>query len=188
MIKKTVITVLFVVGFLYMTLPGPTSISNFPSLKDSLKSDEPGDTYQVPNIAAYFSQFNRAEITKFYREAYQKINWVGFLFSPISLNYPPEYAKQYIRNEQKGTFLEEYVYPLRGSVFVNGYEPVVENEMRNRKSNFIGNHINIKGNYYVSKTTLRFYPSGVFERLLVYLCFWLAIIGMFDLLKRIVKE
>lgn len=187
MIKKFVVTALFIAGFLYMILPGPTSISNFPSIPDSLKSDEPGDSYQVPNIAAYFSQFNRDEITKFYKEAYQKIFWMGFLFPPISLNYPPEYAKQYIRNEQKGTFLEEYVYPLRGSVFVNGYEPAVEDEMNQKPRSFIGDHIHIKGNYYVSKTILRFYPSGVFERLLVYAGLWLAIIGMYDLIKRVSK-
>ena len=115
-------------------------------------------------------------------------SWVGFLFPPISLNYPPEYAKQYIRNEQKGTFLEEYVYPLRESVFVNGYEPAVEDEMMKKPRSFIGDHINIKGNYYVSKTILRFYPSGLFERLLVYISLWLIVISISDLLKRIAKE
>ncbi len=188
MIKKIIITTLFLVGLLYMILPGPTSVSSFSALPNSLKSDEPGDTYQVSNIVAYFSQFKRAEITKFYQENYRKISWVGFLFPPISLNYPPEYAKQYVKNEQKGTFLEEYVYPLRESVFVNGYEPAVEDEMRGKHRSFIGDHINIKDNFYVSKTTLRFYPSGVFERLLVFMGIWLAMVGMYDLLKQMAKE
>ena len=171
-----------------MTLPGPTSISNFSPLPNSLKSDEPGDTYQVPNVAAYFSQLKRAEIANFYRDNYKKISWMGFLFPPISLNYPPEYARQYIRNEQKGTFLEEYVYPLRESVFVNGYEPAVEDEMKKAKRSFIGDHIYINGNFYVSKTVLRFYPSGIPERLLVYIGMWLAILSIHDLMKRIARE
>lgn len=188
MIKKSVVAALFIVGLIYILAPGPSSVNDFPPIPNSLKSDEPGDTYQVPNIAAYFSQFNRADITKFYKEAYQKINWVGFLFPPISLNYPPEYAKQYIRNEQKGTFLEEYVYPLRESIFVNGYEPAVEDEMRKKHRSFIGDHIHIKGNYYVSKTVLRFYPSGVPERLVAYIGLWLAILSIHDLIKRIARE
>lgn len=187
MIKKNAVAALFIVGLIYILAPGPSSVNDFPPIPSSLKSDEPGDTYQVPNIAAYFSQFNRADITKFYREAYQKINWVGFLSPPISLNYPPEYAKQYIRNEQKGTFLEEYVYPMRESVFINGYEPSVEDEMNKKQRTFLSDHINIKDNYYVSKTIVKFYPSGIFERLLVYIGMWFVILAMYNLMKRIAK-
>lgn len=187
MILKIITVSIFIMGFVYILSPGPSSVDDFPPMPDSLKSNEPGDTYQLPNIAAYFSDFDREGITSFYKNAYQKFHFFGF-FPPITLNHPPEYARQKIRNEQVSTFLEEYVYPLRGSIFVNGYEPFVENEMKKKNHNFVGDHIHINGRYFISKTTLRFYPADFFGRVVVYLGIWLIFLAILEVGKRTFRE
>lgn len=184
--SRAIIIIFFLLGLIYLLWPGPNEVSDFPPLPDSLKSDEPGDTYQTPNIAAYFSQQDRAGITQFYKDWYKSANF-GFL-PPIVLNHPPEEAHQFVRDQQVSTFLEEYVFPLRGSIFVNGYEPLVENSIKNRASNFFGNMIHINGNYYVSKTTLRYHPVPVIWRLVVYAGIWISILGIYKLTKKIWRE
>lgn len=183
---RTVLIIVFLLGLIYLLWPGPESINNFPPLPGSLKSDEPGDTVQTPNIAAYFSQEKRAGITSFYKNSFRNLSFK--ILPPIRLNHPIEEAKQYIRDEQTGTFLEEYVFPLRGSIFVNGYEPEVENRMRKRESNFFGDNILIKDNWYVSKTTLRYYPVSLIWRILIYLGIWVSIFGFIRLSKKIWAE
>lgn len=188
MIIKFIAVIIFILGLVYILSPGPTKIEDFPPIPDSLKSDEPGDTYQNPNIVAYFSDFDREKITRFYRSAYQKNHFLVGLLFPISLNYPPETARAVIRNEQVSTFLEEYVYPLRGSILVNGYEPFVENEIKKREHWFIRDRIHINGRYFVSKSTLRFYPNDAFDRIIVYFGIWLAGFALFELSKKTFQE
>ena len=183
--KFQILSALFILGLVYVLAPGPTKVSDFPSIPSSLKSDEPGDTYQVSNIAAFFSDFDREGINKFFKDAYRDNHFFGKIIPPINLSYPPEYARVVIRNEQVSTFLEEFVYPLRGSIFVNGYEPYIENEMKKRTHNFVGDHIHIQGRYFVSKTTLRFYPADAFARIIVYLGIWLSIFALFELSKKV---
>lgn len=183
---KTAILFLFILGLVYLFWPGPSSISDFPPIPDSLKSDEPGDTVQTPNLAAYFSQYDRSQITSYYKDFFKNANFL--IIPPIRLNHPPEEAYQYVRDQQISTFLEEYVFPLRGSIFVNGYEPTVENKIKNKESNFFGNSIQIKGNYYVSKTTLRYHPVPYLWRLLIYFGIWASFIGIYKLASKIWKE
>lgn len=182
---KTVI--IFIFGLIYILAPGPDSIDDFPPIPDSVKSDEPGDTYQVTNIAAYFSDYDRKGVADFYKDAYRRLHF-GFSFPPVSLNYPPEFAKQAVRDEQTSTFLTEYVYPLRGSIFVNGYEPFVDNEIKNRSHNFIGDHIHINGRYFVSKTTIRYYPVNFFAQILVYFGIWVSCFYLIKIGKIAMKE
>lgn len=184
--NRTVVLLLFLLGLVYLLWPAPSSVEDLPPIPDSLRSDEPGDTVQVPNIAAYFSQYDRSQITSFYKNYFTKANF--FIIPPVTLNHPPEEAFQYVRDQQTSTFLEEYVFPLRGSIFVNGYEPTVENQIRNLPSNFFGNTIHIKGNYYVSKTTLRYHPVPIFWRITVYFGIWLSVLWLVKLSKKIWRE
>lgn len=184
---KFITVIIFIFGLIYILAPGPDSIDDFPPLPDSVKSNEPGDTYQVSNIAAYFSDFGRKAVTEFYKNAYKDKHF-GFFLSPIILNYPPEFAKQSIRDEQTSTFLKEFVYPLRGSLFVNGYEPFVGNEIKNRSHNFIGDHIHIDGRYFVSKTTIRYYPVNFFAQILVYFGIWVSCFYLIKIGKIAMKE
>lgn len=182
---KVVLLAIFILGLIYVSVPGPTSIDDFPAVPNSTKSNLDGDTWQNPNLVAYFSNFRRDFITQFYKNKFAQMYVWGFIIPPIRINHPPEYAYQYIRDQQESTFLEEYVYPLRSSIFVNGYEPAVENEMNKKIHSFVGDHINYEERYYESKNTLRFYPSNIVVRLLVYTGIWVSILGIY---KVLIKE
>jgi len=180
---RYILIAIFMVGLVYMLTPGSSSIDQFAPIPNSLKSDEPGDTVQAPNIAAYFSDFDRKSITNFYRNEYRKQFWFGKFIPPISLNHPPRAAYTYVRDLQMSTFLEEYVYPLHGSLFVNGYEPTVEAHILNLKPS-AGDIIHIKDQYFKSKATIRFYPNEWWISLLVYVSIWIAAVSLFRLFRE----
>lgn len=169
---RNLLRIVFLVGLIYIVVPGPTSIKDFLPLPGSTRSDLPGDTYQNPNIVAYYSNFDRAYITKFYRSVFEQMPFFFFPLPVIRINHRVEDAYQYVRDQQESTFLEEFVHPLRESIFVNGYEPTVENQILGRPGGFLENHIYIYDQYFVSKATLRFYPSNILARLTVYLGIW----------------
>ncbi len=190
MIKKTVLIILFVLGLVYLFLPGPTLIDQFAPLPNSEKSIFSGDTTQNPNIAAYFSDFNRDYITAFYKNQLIKNVSFGFLIPPIRINHRPEEAYQYIRDQQESTFLEEYVYPLRESFFVNGYEPAVANMIAGHfnPTDYVGNSVIYREKLYKSKTTIRLYFAKPQYRLIVYLGIWFSILGLYFVGKKILRE
>lgn len=183
MIKKIILSLIFIIGLIYIVLPGPSSINDFLPIPNSLKSDEPGDTYQNPNIAAYFSQLNREGITNYYRNDLRNKFLLGRIIPPLSINRPPQEAHIYVKDLQMSTFLEEYIYPLRSSIYVNGYEPHIEAQILNLPPSE-GDIIQIKGQYFKSKTTLRFYPSEWYVRLIVYIGIWLAFVSLWKLYKK----
>src|SRR3989344_3443595 len=172
--SKFILITVFIVGLIYILAPGPSSIEDFSPIPSSLKSDEPGDTYQNPNIAAYFSDYDREAITNYYRNDLKDKYFFGII-PPLSINRPPKEAYTYVRDLQMSTFLEEYVYPLRSSLFVNGYEPHIEAHILGLAPS-AGDIIHINGQYFKSKTTIRFYPSEWYVRLFVYLGIWVAFI------------
>lgn len=187
MIKKIILSAIFIIGLIYIVLPGPSSINDFSPIPNSLKSDEPGDTYQNPNIAAYFSQFTRDDITNYYRNDFRNKYFFGKIIPPISTNRPPKESHIYVKDLQMSTFLEEYLYPLKDSLYVNGYDPRVESQIRNIPVTE-GDRIQIKGEFYKSKTTIRLYPSQWYIRMLVYLGIWCAAILLWKLYKKVLKE
>ena len=186
---KKILIALFLLGLVYILVPGPSSIEDFPPIPNSLKSDEPGDTVQVPNVAAYFSDYDRPQITKFYKEAYQKSFLFGGFIPPVTLNYPPIAAYQYVRDLlQLSTFLEEYVYPLKGSVFINGYEQSVWRHIKGLPPKENGDFMQIKGQFFNSKTTIRYYPAMWHVSLIVYVGTWISAVVFFRLLRKTLRE
>lgn len=184
MIKKAIFGIIFALGLVYILWPGPSSINNFSDLPGSLKSDEPGDTWQNPNIAGYYTNAWRAEATNFYKTNFSYIKVFGITIPPIRLNHPPEYAYQYIRDQQYSTYLEEFVYPLRDSFFVNGYEPYNQNG----KPFKIGiAPVQVNKVFYNSKVTVRFYPSKWFFRLFVYSGIWLGFYVLYLIVRNLWK-
>mgnify|MGYP001608287733 CR=1 FL=1 len=187
-LKDKILFGLFLLGLIYILSPGPIGISDFTPIPNSLKSDEPGDTVQVPNISAYFSNLDRAGITKFYKDDYRKKFIFGWI-PPETLNYSPINALQYIRERQEeSTFLEEYVYPLRGSIFVNGYEPSVDKEIKKFTKPVSGGPMEVHGQYFTSKTTLRFYPAPWHVSLISYIGIWVMSLSLFKISKEAFKE
>lgn len=186
---KIIVTAIFLLGLLYLILPGPERIEQFSRLPDALKSQLAGDTVQNPNIAAYYSDYRRDFVTKFYfndfRRLYCKQTFWGLpnplcFIPPIRLNHPPERAFNYIRDQQESTYLEEYLYPLRESFFVNGYEPFDKN---GRRFNKTSQPIVVDATIYASKTTIRYYPTSTWLRVAIYIGIWAVLIALYKILR-----
>lgn len=165
---------------IYMIWPEPGKISDFKALQDSEKSALAGDNiYQVPNVAAYFSENYREFVVPFYSKIYQSLNWLPF--PPLRLNHPPEYSWAVIKKHTDSTYLEELIYPLKSSLFVNGFEPFYPDG----SPKFWGSStFDMNGHSWHTKTTLRFYPSGLIVRMLV----WFGIIVSIKLLFKLRKK
>lgn len=183
--KKILLGIIFLIGLTYLLWPGPTHTSNFSALPNSLKSEEPGDTYQNPNNAAYFSQLRRKGVTNYYKNEFSYLKIFGITIPPIRTNHPPEEAFIYIRDQQPSTYLEQYSYPLRDALFVNGFEPFSET---GKPYGMGATDIYINEQYFVSKTTLRYYGSSVTSRIIVYLLIWVGIILLYKLSKKAISE
>jgi hypothetical protein len=189
MIKYTAAGIIFLTGLFYLLMPvSYDSVHDFPPLPNSLKSDEPGDTAQNPNNSAYYSYLRRDEITSFYKRYYEQLKFFGIRIPALRLNHPPEYAYQYVKDQTVSTFLEEYTYPLRDSIFVNGYDPKIWNQIKNEHTNFFSDSIFIKGSYYASKTTLRYYPSDPVNRVIIYIISWLLLYLLFKVFTNSLKQ
>jgi hypothetical protein len=184
-IQRVFFVAIFILGLVYMIWPGPTGINDIPALPDSVKSSEPGDTTQVANVAAYFSNMRRKEVTDFYRHQFGYLKIFGVVIPPIKLNRPPEEAYTYIRDQQASTYLEEYAYPLRDSIFVNGFEPFNE---QGKPYKLGATDIQIDGVFYDTKTTLRYYGSSLIWRLILYFGIWIGMYFTFQTIKEIVRK
>jgi hypothetical protein len=184
-IKRVGLLVIFCLGLVYILWPGPSSIEDIPALPQSVKSTEPGDTTQVANVAAYFSNMRRKDVTNFYHQKFSYLNIFGIPIPPIKLNRPPEEAYTYIRDQQASTYLEEYVYPLRDSIYVNGFEPF--NEI-GKPYKLGATDIQIDGVFYDTKTTIRYYGSAVVWRLIVYIGIWVGAYFSYLTVKEIIKK
>lgn len=178
--KKLLLIVLFFVGLVYILAPSPQGIDEIPPIPNSLQSEEPGDTHQNANIAAHFSDYWREDLMAFYTDQFQRLNYFGFYIPPIRLNHPPEEGFSYVRDQQRSTFLEQLVYPLRGSLFISGYEPISQ---KGKKFDIISMPIEIGDRVYNSKATLRYYPAPVIVRTAVYAGIWVCFIALLLVIK-----
>ncbi|RJR24534.1 hypothetical protein C4578_02845 [Candidatus Microgenomates bacterium] len=154
---------LFAVGTFYLLLPAP---KDFPALPNSVKSTEPGDTVQITNVSAYYTDMPREEVVKFYYEYFSKSPFLNIPLPTYKLNHPPERIREVLRETQQSTFVEEIVHPLRESVFVNGFEwdndPFTPPERRAK------NILVVNGKTYQFKITLFYQESLPWQRLFVF--------------------
>jgi hypothetical protein len=177
---KKIFVLLSILFLIYLVMPGPSTIDNFPALPNSAKSTLEGDTIQLPRIVGYFSNNYRAFATNFYRQSFQHLTWFPFL--PWRLNYPPEFAFTAIKDQTHSTYLEEFYYPLRDSLFVNGLEPFEDGIGRyNGATKFME-----RGQLWDTKVTLRYYPSSLPVRLIVGLGVIASVALIWKLSKRII--
>ena len=166
---------------IYMIMPGPSKITDFKALPSSDKSTLEGDTTQIPNVSAYFSNNFRNFIVRFYLADYQQKTWLPF--PPLRLNHPPEYSWNVIKKHTDSTFLEELVYPLRDSLYVNGLEPFYFDG----SPKFWGStKFEIDGNGWFTKTTLRFYPSPLWAKVLTWFGITISIFLIYRLTRKII--
>ena len=166
---------------IYMVWPGPSTISDFKALPDSDKSDLAGDTWQIPNVSAYFSNNYRDFVIPFYRNIYWQKTFSPF--PPMRLNYPPEFSWNVIKKHTDSTYLEELVYPLRDSIYVNGFEPFYADG----NPKFWGAaKFNASNHSWDTKVTLRYYTSSLWVRILVWFGIILSINYLFKLGRKVI--
>lgn len=183
--KKALLVIIFLSGLVYILWPGLSSVNDFSPLPGSLKSREPGDTFQNLNNAAYFSDYRREFVIDFYKKELEQINIFGIKLPSIRLNHPPEEAFQYIRDQQYGTYLESFNYPLREVLFINGWEPFSQEGVPFYRGI---THVVVNGEFFDSKVTIRFYNSNLVSRVFVYLGIWIAFILLYKLTTAVFKE
>ena len=160
-------------GFLftfYLFLPGPKLPP--PDLPDSLKSTLPGDTIQLPRISGYFTDKNRSDVIDFYKNYFSKSSFLNFPLLTIRLNHPPEHAKQVIRDTTRSYYLEELVHPFRESLFINGFE--WEKDVFTSPEKRAKNKILTGDRVRRAKIILRWFPSKLLFRLVIFWSCWIA--------------
>src|SRR3989344_1358789 len=171
---KKIFPIFSLLLLIYMLWPGPGKISDFSALPNSDKSKLAGDNIaQVSNVAGYFSNNFREFVVPFYTDNYQDLG--HFPFPPLRLNHPPEYSWLTIKKHTDSTYLEELVYPLRDSLYINGFEPFYEDS----SPKFWGaTKFEVEGHNWLTKVTIRYYPSNVFVRFLVWVGITLSTLNL----------
>lgn len=136
----------------YLTLPSPPFP---PPPPGSVQSHEPGDT-QDPLVKAYFSDLDRDQIASHYLTHFSKSPLFSLALPTLRLpDYPPEEARERIKDQLNSSYLEEYVHPGRESVFVSVWQPTDPKDA-----------INIDGRHFLNKITVRYFPSLAIFRLI----------------------
>ncbi len=166
----------------YLLIPGPKFPP--PDLPESLKSDEPGDTVQLINVSAYFTDSEREKVIAFYQDYFSRSSFLDIPLPVIRLNHPPEYAKQVIKDTMQTYYFEELVHPFRESLYVNGFE--WERDVFTAPEKREKNRIFIADRIWKAKVTLRWFPSNLILRVLVFWAGWLLLgIIFFNWFKQI---
>lgn len=185
MAKRLIIffyTAISVVFLVYMLWPySANSIEDFSSLPNSIRSKLSGDTTEVPNLKAYYSNNYRDFVISYYYQQFWMLE--KMLFPPLKLNYPPEFAFQAIKDQTHSTYLEEFTYPFRASLFINGLEPFEEDTKNPRypaASNFEQD-----GYSYETKVTMRYYPSSIYLRIVVWLGINVSVLLLWKVGKKV---
>lgn len=177
-LTKLIIFFVFILLLIYIY---PKS-QEFPKAPpDSVQSSEPADI-ESSLRRAYYTNLNRFEVINHYKKEFnQDFNVYNRRFGVYNqrfgvytprLNYPPEDAPLFIRDQTKSTYLEEIVHPLRESIYINGFEPKTEEYAQY-----------YKGIRYNQKIIIRYVPSPVWIRMLILLSSSVA--GYFLILEYI---
>jgi hypothetical protein len=157
----TFFAVVFFIFVIYLVLP----ISNFPPPPPgAIQSFEQADT-ETPLRRAYFTNLTRAEVLSHYEKYFP---------GSLKLNYPPEESQTIIRDQTRSTFLEERAYPLRESLYINGFEPKLAKDA-----------IVIDGQNFRQKIIIRHVPSNDGARVLLGIC---GVLLIFVIIKEYLFE
>ena len=170
-----IIFVFNVFSLWYLLSPTPT----LPDLANSIRSDLPGDTTQLKNVSAYFTNLSRTEVITFY-----KANFNGPF--RIQLNHPPEKAKEIIVDTIQSYYLEEFILPFKQSIFINGYD--WQNDVFTKPEKRIANKMIYKDIEYQTKVTIKVFPTSIFQRLFGFFGTELAIIIVFFIYRNLLKQ
>ncbi|HLD11375.1 MAG TPA: hypothetical protein VJB91_00505 [Patescibacteria group bacterium] len=166
----------FVLASLYILLPQP----NIEPIPFGVRSNLEGDTWQIKGISAFFTNASRDEVISYYKTQMGRTAFLNLQMPLVRLNHPPEYAKTAISDQTKSNYFEEFVQPFRGSLYVNGWEPLQDPFKYRLKSPPV-NHL-YKGQEYTAKVTVLYVGPGAFGR---YVFFLLTLLGTYLVLSQI---
>ncbi|MBP9818195.1 hypothetical protein KBC75_05645 [Candidatus Shapirobacteria bacterium] len=178
MIKKVLLCLFILFNLLfgyYLWLPVPVP----PDLPNSAKSNLPGDTVQLKNVSAYYTNLSRAEVVNFY-----KANYGGYL--RIILNHPPERSKEVIRDTTQSYYLQEFILPFKESLFINGYEWASDVFTKPEKRQ--QNKLIFEEKEYKAKITLKTFPVTLLNRYLTFFSTELGIIFIIFIYRQLYKK
>ncbi|MFA6250897.1 MAG: hypothetical protein WC686_05400 [Candidatus Shapirobacteria bacterium] len=178
MLKKLAIIglILFdITTVFYLISPSPQP----PDLTNSVKSLEPGDTVQIPNVAAFYTNLSRTEVINFY-----KANYSGPF--RIILNHPPEKSREIIKDTIQSYYFEEFVLPFKESLYINGFE--WENDVFTKPSQRAANKLIYNNQSYSSKVTIRWFPVPVSHRLVSFFITQFSMILIILIYRRLLVK
>ena len=178
MFKKISSIILVIVNALFLTyllIPTPA----LKELPNSVRSTEPGDTVQLKNVSAYYTNLSRTEVMNFYKSSYN-----GPLL--IRLNHPPELSKTIYRDTIQSYYLEEFVLPFKESIYINGFE--WEKDVFTKPEKRIKNQIIYKNQEYSSKITIRRFPVSIPSRIITFFLTEVSIIFAFFVYKKVITK
>lgn len=150
-------------AFWYLITPTPT----ITDLTNSVKSDLSDDNFDPTHVSGYFANLSRTEVINFY-----KANING-LFR-IQLNHPPEKSRDIFYYFTKSTYLEEFVFPFKQSLYINGYE--WENDVFTKPENRITNKLTYQNKTYQTKINIKAYTTTIPQRLIAFFTTQIAVI------------
>ncbi len=159
---KPVLIIIYLIGVVYLLSEAPQT----PTVSPATRSTEEGDTWQNPTQRGYYTNLKREEAISQIQSQYT-LSVFGFRLPSFRLNYRPEEAFAMVRDQLKSSYLEEIVYPLHSSLFVNGWEPQNAPMYANTAKEMIPPLI-FDSQVYFSKVTLKPNNSSPIARLVVW--------------------
>ncbi len=161
--KKLIVFFSFLIylsGIYYLSQPSPL----LPNFDQGIRSDEPGDTWQHPDQAAYYT--NRDNRFELLNDLQKKFSSVALAPLTYRLNYRPEETGELVRDQLRSYYLEEIVHPLRESLFVSVWEPTKSPQVEPDDQG--AQRMYFKNVYYPVKVTLRPIYSSFWARIFVW--------------------
>ena len=159
--SKLLLIFIYLIGLTYLLLPARP----LPELDNAVLSNEEGDTWQNPDQRGYYTNLTRDEVLNQIQNK-SKIYFFGFVIPSYRLNYRPEEAQTLVRDQLKSNYLEEIIYPLHSSIFVNGWEPKLAPRRGGSETSDL--NLAIYGVPYEAKITLRPNNSSVWSRIVIW--------------------
>lgn len=149
---------------LYLIVPAPKLPPS--DLSEAFKSDEPGDTWQLKDVSAYYTNKERKDVISYYQDYFSQIS----LFPIVRLNHPPEFGREVFIDTKQTYYLEELIFPMKQSLFINGYE--WENDVFTPVASRKQYILEADGKVWKSKVSLKWFSSHVFVRLVTFWSAW----------------
>lgn len=170
--------IVYLLGLVYVSAPLLPS----PILKDSVISDEPGDTVQNPQQKGFYTNLVRKDVLGDLQSKYS-LKVFGVTIPSYRLVYRQEETKDFVRDQIPSYYLEEIVYPFRQTLFVNGWEPINSPIYSYLKTSDIPKP-KFKGVSYFSKVTTNPNTTSLWARVLVWSLVLPSMYLVFFSLKR----